>query len=461
MTVSTLLDAAARIRAGQLFPTELLEECLAQIDRLESHVHAWVVIDRAAARQTAMLLDHELAAGIWRGPLHGIPVGIKDIFDVAGWPTRAGSPASSPEPVTQDAPLVARLRAAGAVILGKTVTTEWASFDPPATRNPWNQERTPGGSSSGSAAAVALRMCLGALGSQTGGSITRPASFCGVAGLKPTWGRLPTQGVVPLSYHMDHPGPIAPTVDDLAVLYAGLAGELTVGQTGSEVPPATDGANLASQRAGPNYVPGWSGLRPPTLGTVESYFLERASPDVRQATLAAIQSLEAHGARVRPLPLPEEFALVHACHRTIMAVEAAGAHGALFKRQRHLFSQHISTLLEEGLRTSAVDYAQALEHRRVFQQAVARMFDEVDVLLLPATTTAAPGRETTGDPAFNSPWSYAGVPVVSFPCALSSDGLPLGVQLVGRAWDEGGLLAAARWCEHVVGLRQYPPAGQA
>lgn len=461
MSVSTLLDAAARIRAGQLFPTELLEECLAQIDRLESNVHAWVVIDRGAARQMAMLLDHELAAGIWRGPLHGIPVGIKDIFDVAGWPTRAGSPASSPEPATQDAPLVARLRAAGAVILGKTVTTEWASFDPPPTRNPWNLERTPGGSSSGSAAGVALRMCLGALGSQTGGSITRPASFCGVAGLKPTWARLPTQGMVPLSYHMDHPGPIAATVDDLAVLYAVLAGELAVGESGSDNVSAPDCANLPSGYAGPRYVPGWSGLRPPTLGTVASYFLEQASQEVREATLAALESLEAHGARLVPLLLPSEFAQVHVCHRTIMAVEAACVHGELFKRQRHQFGPHISALLEEGLRISASDYARALGRRRVFQQAVARMFDEVDALVLPATTMAAPGRETTGDPAFNSPWSYAGVPVVSFPCALSSDGLPLGLQLVGRAWDEGRLLAAARWCEQFVGLKQYPPAGQA
>lgn len=461
MTVSTLLDAAVRIRAGQLFPTELLEECLAQIDRLESNVHAWVVIDRAAARQMAMLLDHELAAGIWRGPLHGIPVGIKDIFDVAGWPTRAGSPATSPEPATKDAPLVTRLRAAGAVILGKTVTTEWASFDPPPTRNPWNLERTPGGSSSGSAAAVALRMCLGALGSQTGGSITRPASFCGVAGLKPTWGRLPAEGLVPLSYHMDHPGPIAPSVDDVAVLYAGLAGELAVVESSSDNAPVPGCADRPSRQLGPSYIPGWSGLRPPRLGTIESFFFEQASQDVREATRSALESLEAHGATLLRLSLPPEFAQVHACHRTIMAVEAACAHGKLFNTQRHQFGPHITALLEEGLRTSASDYARALEHRRVFQQTVARMFDEVDALVLPATTTAAPGRETTGDPAFNSPWSYAGVPVVSFPCALSSDGLPLALQFVGRAWDEGRLLAIARWCEQLVGLKQYPPAGQA
>lgn len=460
MSIGTLLDAAARIRTGQVFPTELLEECLAQIDRLEASVHAWVVIDRAAARQAAMLLDHELAVGIWRGPLHGIPVGIKDIFDVAGWPTRAGSSVSSAVAVREDAPLVARLRAAGAVILGKTVTTEWASFDPPATRNPWNLDRTPGGSSSGSAAAVALRMCLGALGSQTGGSITRPASYCGVAGLKPTWGRLSTQGVVPLSYHMDHPGPIAPGVDDLAALYAVLAGEPTV-QPCLEHARGPEDAGQASLRGRAAYVPGWSSVCPPRLGAVDAYFLEQASPEVRQATLTALDCLETHGARVLRVPLPEEFAQVHACHRTIMAVEAAAAHGELFRAHRDQFGPQIAWLLEEGLRTTAVEYARALGHRRAFQRAVARMFDGVDALVLPATATAAPGRETTGDPGFNSPWSYAGVPVVSFPCALSSDGLPLSLQLVGPAWSEGALLAAARWCEQFVGLKESPPAGQA
>jgi len=461
MICNTLLEAATRIRAGQLFPSELLEESLAHIDRLESNVHAWVMVDRAAARQAAMMLDHELAAGIWRGPLHGIPVGIKDIFDVAGWPTRAGSPASSAQPVQQDAPLVARLRAAGAVILGKTVTTEWASFDPPPTRNPWQLDRTPGGSSSGSAAAVALRMCLGALGSQTGGSITRPASYCGVAGLKPTWGRLSTQGVVPLAYHMDHPGPLAPTVDDVAILYAVLAAELPSPQPPGQALPSPCTAPRAMEHVTATYLPGWSSLQPPTLGTIEAFFLERSSADVRQATLATLHSLEAHGARVTRLALPPEFAHVHACHRTIMAVEAAAVHGELFCKHRQQFGPQITLLLEEGLRASAVDYSRALQFRRQFQQAVAHWFAEVDAVVLPATPTAAPARDTTGDPAFNSPWSLAGVPVVSFPCALADDGMPLAIQLVGPAWGEGQLLATARWCEHFAGLRQNPPVGQA
>ena len=221
---TTILEAAAGIQSHRRSARDLLEECLQHIEQFEPRVHAWVMIDAAGARETAKRLDEERGQGKDRGPLHGIPIGIKDIVDVAGWPTKAGSPLRENHRAERDSPLVARLREAGAIILGKTVTTQFASFDPAATRNPWNLNRTPGGSSSGSAAAVALGMCLGAIGSQTGGSITRPASFCGVAGCKPTLGRVSTTGLVPFSYHLDHPGPIARTVADLAVLLETIAG---------------------------------------------------------------------------------------------------------------------------------------------------------------------------------------------------------------------------------------------
>ena len=190
----TITDAAGFIRRGELTPSELLEQCLARIDRYEAKVRAWVFIDRERARQDAERLTDELKAGQNRGPLHGIPVGIKDIIDVFDLPTGCGSKLWANSYARRDATVVQRLRQAGAVFLGKTVTTQYASFDPPPTRNPWNPERTPGGSSSGSAAALACGMCFGALGSQTGGSITRPASYCGVFGLKPTYGRVSCAG---------------------------------------------------------------------------------------------------------------------------------------------------------------------------------------------------------------------------------------------------------------------------
>src|SRR5438034_2421832 len=214
----TIAAAAQAIRDGRLSPVTLLDACLERIDRYEPRVHAWVFVDHAYAREQAETATAELKQGIRRGPLQGMPLGIKDIFDVFDWPTAAGSRLWAESVARQDATVVRRLRQAGAVFLGKTVTTQYASFDPPPTRNPWDRERTPGGSSSGSAAAVACGMCLGALGSQTGGSITRPAAFCGVCGLKPSWGRVSAEGVLPLAPSLDHVGVMAPSVRDLAIL---------------------------------------------------------------------------------------------------------------------------------------------------------------------------------------------------------------------------------------------------
>src|SRR5262245_4867483 len=220
----TITDAAGFTRRGALTPVELLEQCLARIDRYEDRVRAWVYVDRDGAREQAARLTAELKRNEYRGPLHGIPVGVKDIIDVFDMPTGCGSKLWANSYARRDATVVERLRQAGAVIMGKTVTTAFASFDPPVTRNPWNLDRTPGGSSSGSAAAVACGMCLGALASQTGGSITRPASYCGVYSLKPTYGRVSVDGVLPLAPSMDHVGAMANCVRDVATLFRTIAG---------------------------------------------------------------------------------------------------------------------------------------------------------------------------------------------------------------------------------------------
>src|SRR5947209_1667346 len=225
----TIHEAAAAIRRGELSPVELLEQCLARIDLLEEKVRAWVVVDRDGAREQAERLTRELKGGQDRGPLHGIPIGIKDIIDVFDLPTGCGSKLWANSYARKDATCVQRLRQAGAVILGKTVTTAYASFDPPVTRNPWDLTKTPGGSSSGSAAAVACGMCLAALATQTGGSTTRPASYCGVCSLKPSWGRVSVDGVLPLAPSMDHVGAMANCVRDLAIFYTVLATETDYG----------------------------------------------------------------------------------------------------------------------------------------------------------------------------------------------------------------------------------------
>src|SRR5262245_48910391 len=222
--MTSLHTTAEDIRLGRRSPVEVLDECLARIDQLEGRVRAWVLVDKEGARAHAERLTRELKQGHYRGLLHGIPLGIKDIFDVFDWPTACGSRLWKQSIARQDSTCVRRWREAGAVFIGKTVTTQYASFDPPPTRNPWRADRTPGGSSSGSAAAVACGMCLGAIASQTGGSITRPAAHCGVAAIKPTWGRVSCHGVMPLAPSMDHPGPMAACVRDVAILLQALAG---------------------------------------------------------------------------------------------------------------------------------------------------------------------------------------------------------------------------------------------
>lgn len=431
------------MRSGRVTAAQLVDECLAQIEKLEPKVKAWVSVDAAGARKLARELDSEAAAGRYRGPLHGMPLGIKDIVDMAGLPTLAGSPLRKGHVAAADAPIVTRLRAAGAILLGKTVTTEFASFDPPPTRNPWNFERTPAGSSSGSAAAVATGMCLAAIGSQTGGSIVRPAAYCGVAGIKPTYGRVSLAGIFPLAFHLDHPGPIARSVADLAIVLGVIAGH----------DPADP---ISSRQAVADYA---NELKPgfvPRLGLLRGYFLEKCTAEVREATLATVERLRAAGATVREVPLPAGFDRVPELHHRIMAVEAAFIHRETFPSQRDMFSPQISKLLDRGNGMPIFDYVEAIEHQKRYIRTVQRSLDWVEALIMPSTTTTAGGLETTGDPAFNSCWSYAGLPSVTIPCAVCPDGMPTGLQLVGRSFGESSLLASAAWCEQAIAFDRLP-----
>jgi aspartyl-tRNA(Asn)/glutamyl-tRNA(Gln) amidotransferase subunit A len=440
------LDAAAKaVREGRLTPVQLLDHCLEQIERYEPRIRAWVFVDREAARQQAEAMTAELQQGRWRGPLHGIPVGIKDIFDVFDWPTAAGSRLWAQSIARRDATVVERLRSAGAVFLGKTVTTQYASFDPPPTRNPWHPERTPGGSSSGSAAALACSMCLGVLGSQTGGSITRPASYCGVAGLKPTYGRVSADGVVPLASSMDHPGPMALTVRDLAILLQVIAG-----------PDPRDAA--CSTRPVPNLLARLSERpKPPRLGRLRGHFQDGADPAMRQLMDGVTEKFQRRDAEVTEVALPAGFAEVVARHRTVMAVEAAAFHEPRLRRHSDDYAPKIRALLEEGLACPAPEYARCKEHQRQLSADMLACLEDVDALLAPATTGPAPDKATTGDPAFNSPWSYTGLPALSMPAGRTADGLPLAIQLIGRPWSEAETLAVGAWCEEVLNWTRVEP----
>lgn len=421
---STITEAIDDLRAGRRSCVDLLKDCLERIDAREEDLRAWVVLDRAGALEQARQRDAELAEGRWRGPLQGIPIGVKDNINVAGLPCAGGSLLWADQIAESDAPIVARLRSAGAVILGKTVTTPYAWSDPPATKNPWNLERTPGGSSSGSAAALASGMCLGALGTQTGGSIIRPSSFCGLSGLKPTFGRLETEGIIPLSQSLDHAGPIARNIADLALMWQALR---------PEDPPA-----LASDR-------------PPRLGRLSGAFQERAEPSALEALERALATFRDAGATVQEPTLPEGFENVWLQHRVIVASEAAFNHEARADLCPEDYPERISALIDEGRSYRAPSYLYARDFQRRLKSTILDCFQASDVLVTPSTIGPAPDPSTTGDPLFNAPWSLTGLPTVCFPIGLSTEGLPLGLQLIGKPGDEVRLLGIALWCERLLG----------
>jgi aspartyl-tRNA(Asn)/glutamyl-tRNA(Gln) amidotransferase subunit A len=446
----TIHEAAEAIKQKQITPIDLVEQCLANIDRWEEKVRAWVFVDRDGARATAKRLTDELARGQYRGPLHGIPIGVKDIFDVFDWPTAAGSKLWTNSIARQDADVVRQLRQAGAIFLGKTVTTQWASFDPPVTRNPWNLAHTPGGSSSGSAAAVATGMCLGALGSQTGGSITRPASYCGVAGCKPSYGLVSCNGVVPLAPCMDHPGPIARCAHDLAIMlqnmvtaYHAIKGHQRYGDS-----DYTEMFRDAGKYAGFEF------------RRFRGFFHERAEPAVREAMDAACKTIEAKsGWSIRSEALPASFSEVVPRHRTMMAVGAAAYHGKRLAKHPEDYLPRIRALIEEGLACKATELHDCHSHQIQLREELDKMMRAAGgVFLTPATTSPAPDSTTTGDPAFNSPWSYTGLPTLSVPTGQFIHGLPLAIQLIASEGLEGQLFMAAAWVEAALNAGPLTPS---
>ena len=438
-------EAARRIRAGSLSPVDLVTACLAQIERTEASVKAWVHLDGQAALRTAQERESEARAGRFLGALHGVPVALKDIFDAAGFPTRAGAAAFAHRRPAVDAASVARLRGQGAVILGKVTTTTFAYLDPSPTRNPWNLEHTPGGSSSGPAAAVAARMVPLALGSQTVGSVLRPAAYCGVVGLKPTHGRISTAGVVPLAWSLDHVGVFCRTVEDAALALGLLAGH----------DPADP---LSSAAPVEDYLAALPSTVPPRLGLVRS-LVERATPATAQHLEAAVRALREAGAMVLDATLPASFARIHEVGQTVVRAEAAAFHAATFATHAEEYPPKIREAIGLGGAIRAVDFLAAQAARRGFREEMAPIAARYDALLTPTAGAPAPrGLESTGDPYFCAPWSFAGMPSIALPSGLAPDGLPLSLQLVGGALGEARLLAAAAWCEQVLAFREAPRA---
>ena len=441
----TLTEAVRRIRNGELSPLELLESCLKLIDRLETEVKAWVTIDRKGALRQARLLGDEAIAGRFRGLLHGIPVGIKDIFYTAGMRTTAGHSAMAQFVPQFDSAVVARLKRAGAIILGKTATTEFALMAPTPTCNPWNLAHTPGGSSSGSGAAVAARMCPAAIGSQTGGSTIRPAAYCGVVGFKPTFGRISAFGMIPLAYSTDHPGIFAREASDLALMLQVLAGYDQRDHTSAMVPV-------------PDYLrESEAGIMRPSIALMTGDFVETAADEIRTNIIEVAGRLTRAGARVERVQPPPSFSELGKAFWTILTTEPAAYHQEALENRPETFAPKTLEFLQKGLATPAVKYLNALDVQRRFRREATTILQHYDAILVPSTNFTAPASlESTGDPVFNNPWSMSGNPVVGLPSGLNLQGLPMGVQLVGAAFAEGRLLALAKWCEKELGFKERP-----
>ena len=432
----SLVDAAAGIREGRFTSSELVEACLARIDEVDSKIEAWAFLDREHALRQANAADDRRKRGDPIGPLHGVPLGIKDIFDTSDYPTEFGSPLWAGRTPRRDAAAVASLRAAGAVIMGKTVTTEYAYFNPGKTRNPHDPERTPGGSSSGSAAAVAAGMVPGAIGSQTNGSVIRPAAFCGVVGFKPSHGLIPRTGALLLSRALDHVGVFARSVEDAALLAEILAGF-------DEEDPDTRAL------ARPHFV-SVAGSEPP-LPPRFAFARTPAWRHIESVTeLAFAELVEALGENANEIDLSASFERTVELHGIVMAVDMAHNFQRDYERGRDQLSPVLRALIEKGRTIPAVEYTRALAAAAPLNDILDSVFDEYDAILTPAAPGPAPRGTATGNPAFCSTWTYLGTPAVTLPLLQDENGMPIGVQLVGRRGNDARLLRTARWLVNTV-----------
>jgi Asp-tRNA(Asn)/Glu-tRNA(Gln) amidotransferase A subunit family amidase len=434
----TIADAAAHIREGRVTARELVADCIKRIDEVDGDVQAWAFLDRDHALRQAEALDERRRRGDATGPLHGVPIGIKDIFDTADMPTEFGSPLWSGRTTRDDAFAVAQLRAAGAVIMGKTVTAEYSYFQPGKTRNPHDQERTPGGSSSGSAAAVAAFMVPGAVGMQTNGSVIRPAAFCGVVGFKPTHGLISRSGALLVSRALDQAGVFTRSVEDAALLAEVLVG------FDAEDPDTRPMARPPFAALAVSKPP-----LPPRFAFVKTPAWKHAEPVTGPAFAELVKAL---GEQAAELDIGASYERAWDYHKIVMETEMAHNLRRDYEQGGDQLSAVLRQAIERGREVRAVDYAAALAAVEPFNRALDEVFNEYDAILTPAAPGAAPrGLASTGSPVFCTLWTYLGMPAVTLPLLQSEDGMPIGVQLVGRRGNDARLLRTARWLAKTIG----------
>ncbi len=443
-----LIDAARGVASGDTSPVELTAACLERIGALDSKVNAFITVTGDDATHVAGQREAEAKRGDTGGPLAGVPIALKDLFDTAGVRTTAGSKFFTERVPDQDAAVVQKLRDAGAVILGKLNMHEWAlgvTNDNPhygACHNPWSLDRITGGSSGGSAAALAAGMCFGALGSDTGGSIRIPAALCGVVGLKPTYGRVSTRGVVPLSWSLDHVGPMARRVADVALLLDVIAGRDAADPWSADVP--TD-SYLAGVDDG---IAGWR------VGVVADEWLGGVDSEVGAAVAAAVEALAAAGALVDELAAPDlpDAARLNGLMTT---ADASAFHRERMERAPDDFGADVLTRLRRGAAYGAADYADARRRQTILRRTFSSWFvehgGELDAVVLPTTPIVAPriaGLDAVATAAvltrLTAPFNFTGLPALSVPCGTNAGGLPIGLQIVGAPWAEQRVLRVGR-----------------
>lgn len=455
----SLREVSAALRARSISPVELTESSLSRIRRDEPRLHAFVRLTEERAMAAARKAEREILAGNWRGELHGVPVAVKDLYDMAGLPTTCSSKVRHDHVAQADSACVERLTAAGAVIVGMTHTHEFAyGIITPTTGNPWNVDHIPGGSSGGSGATLAARGCFMAMGTDTGGSIRIPAAVCGTVGLKPTYGRVSRVGIASLSWSLDHAGPLARTVGDCAVTLGVLAGYDARDPGSADVPVTDYVAELEL---------GVKGLR---IGVPRNFFFEHIEPDVEARVREAIACLEAEGAEIVEVEIPMAD-MISPVEFGLCMPEASAYHREIIRTRAELYEPDVRTFLEAGMMVPAVDYIAALRQRTLIQSAWRKMFEGLDAIIGPAVAAVATRRDQrsvtwadgTEEPTssvfirLSAPANVTGLPSVSVPCGFGRRGLPVAFQVMGRPFGEARILRIARAYERTANWSSRKP----
>jgi aspartyl-tRNA(Asn)/glutamyl-tRNA(Gln) amidotransferase subunit A len=445
LTQLSLTEAMQLLRRKSVSPVELTQACLTRIERLNPAINVFITVSAERALQQSRVAEKQIMSGRWLGPLHGIPLALKDLIDTAGIRTTAASAVFQDRIPTQDAEVVRRLKAAGAVLLGKLNMHEFAygGTSVPshfgAVHNPWNLDRIAGGSSGGSAAAVAAGMCFGALGTDTAASVRHPAAYCGIVGLKPTYGRVSTRGVIPLSWSLDHVGPLCRTVTDTALLLETIAGYDPLERTSVDRPPERF-SNAMRIRTAP--------LR---LGVVRRPYFDELDPDIETSINAALKVLQELTSGVRDVELPYSANLL----MTVASVEAYAYHKPYFSQTPQLYQEMTRQRLQMAASIPAADYANAIREMQRLRWQADSAFANVDLLITPTTAIApisiAAGHLDPPLPPDGTPREFRnthmfdvlGLPAISVPCGFTRDGLPIGLQIAGSAFSESHVLALA------------------